>query len=123
MTPGCTQEACDFRDLLARFSAKKARVVGLSKLGLESKRKFKEKHSLNFLLLSDPEQAFLKELGVVRKKNMYGKMVEGIERTTMIVSAAGTVEKAWHKVKVTGHAEEVLAALQGPPGRPQPGGR
>ncbi len=111
MTPGCTQEACDFRDALGRFSGKKVRIVGLSKLGPESKRKFKDKHSLPFLLLSDPDQAYLKKLGVVRKKNMYGKMVEGIERTTVIVSAAGKVEKLWHKVKVAGHVEEVLAAL------------
>lgn len=111
MTPGCTQEACDFRDNKARITKKGAQVVGLSKLDERSKVKFKEKHDLNYLLLADPEQAYLDKLGVIKDKNMYGKKVKGIERTTILVDEAGKVVKVWPKVKVNGHVDEVLEEL------------
>ncbi len=111
MTPGCTQEACDFRDSASRISRKKAQVVGLSKLDEKSKKKFKEKHHLNFLLLSDPDQKYLNELGLVKDKVMYGKKVKGIVRTTLLVGPTGKVEKLWSPVKIEGHVDEVLGAL------------
>lgn len=111
MTPGCTQEACDFRDNKARILKKGAQVVGLSKLDERSKLKFKEKHDLNYPLLADPDESYLNELGVIKDKNMYGKKVKGIVRTTVLVDEKGKVIKIWDKVKVDGHVDEVLAAL------------
>ncbi|MEW6776552.1 MAG: peroxiredoxin [Bdellovibrionota bacterium] len=111
MTPGCTQEACDFRDNVSRISRKKAQVVGLSKLDEKSKKKFKEKHQLNFLLLADPDQKYLNELGLIKDKVMYGKKVKGIVRTTLLVGPSGKVEKLWSPVKIEGHVDEVLGAL------------
>lgn len=113
MTPGCTQEACDFRDNLNAVQQHGARVLGLSKLGPESKRKFKEKHGLNFPLLADPDQSFLRKLDVIQPKNMYGRQVEGIVRTTLIIDESGTVKKVFSPVKVSGHVAEVIDALSG----------
>ena len=111
MTPGCTQEACDFRDNKARIAKKGAQVVGLSKLDERSKLKFKGKHDLNYPLLADPDESYLNELGLIKDKNMYGKKVKGIVRTTILVDEKGKVVKIWDKVKVDGHVDEVLAAL------------
>lgn len=112
MTPGCTQEACDFRDNKARLARKKVEVVGLSKLDEKSKVKFKEKNKLNYLLLADPDQKYLDALGLIQPKVMYGKKVKGIVRTTLLVSPEGKIEKIWSPVKkVDEHVDEVIAAL------------
>lgn len=110
-TPGCTQEACDFRDQWARIQKAGAIVVGLSKDSTASKKKFKEKYRLPFTLLADPDQAFLEKLGVIKDKTMYGKKVKGIVRTTFILDEQGKVVKIFPNVKVAGHVNEVLAAL------------
>lgn len=111
MTSGCTREACDFRDEIAAFTKKKVAVIGISKDKPESQKKFQEKYQLPFPLLADPELEVHKGWGVWGKKNMYGKMVEGTIRTTVIVGADGKVEKIFPKVKVDGHVTSVLEAL------------
>ncbi len=110
-TPGCTREACDFRDEIAVFKKHKAVVVGMSKDKLPALQKFKEKYQLPFQLLSDPDHAVQAAYGAWGKKNMYGKMVEGTIRSTVIIGPDGKIVRHWPKVKVDGHADEVLAAL------------
>lgn len=110
-TPGCTQEACDFRDNLARVSAKGAMVFGVSADTVESHRKFASKQSLNFPLLADPEKKVLQAYGVWKEKSLYGRKFMGIERTTVLIDMDGKVAKVWSKVKVNGHVSEVLAEL------------
>ena len=110
-TPGCTTEACDFRDNLARVQALGARVYGLSRDSLKSHQNFKTKQSLTFPLLSDPDCALLKPLGAFGRKLMYGKEVEGILRSTFLVDPEGIVRHAWPKVSVKGHVQDVLDTL------------
>jgi peroxiredoxin Q/BCP len=110
-TPGCTREACDFRDEIAVFKKRKAAVVGMSKDAPAALRKFKEKYELPFPLLSDPDHAVQEAYGAWGEKNMYGKKVQGTIRSTVIIGPDGRIVKRWPKVKVEGHAEEVLAAL------------
>ena len=110
-TPGCTKEACSFRDNLSRVSSKGAIVLGVSKDDLESHAKFREKYSLSFPLLSDPEGKVLSAYGVWKEKNLYGKTFMGIERTTFVIDEAGRIQKVFPRVKVEGHVDEVLAAL------------
>ena len=109
-TSGCTQEACDFRDNLNRLTSK-ADVIGVSPDSIKSHIKFKEKHGLNFLLISDPEHKLAEQFGVWKEKSMYGKKYMGIERSTFILDKKGNIEKEWRKVKVKGHVDEVLAFL------------
>ncbi len=111
MTPGCTREACDFRDEVNAFKKKDVAVLGISKDTPESQRKFKEKYQLPFPLLSDADLEVHKAWGVWGKKNMYGKMVEGTIRTTVLVGADGKVEAVFPKVKVDGHVGAVLESL------------
>ncbi|MEI7705952.1 MAG: thioredoxin-dependent thiol peroxidase [Deltaproteobacteria bacterium] len=111
MTSGCTREACDFRDEVAAFRKKKAVVLGISKDTPASQKKFQEKYQLPFPLLSDADLAVQKGWGAWGTKNMYGKMVEGTIRTTVIVSPDGKVEQLFSKVKVDGHVASVLEAL------------
>jgi peroxiredoxin Q/BCP len=111
-TPGCTQESCDFRDNLNRLSSSGAAVVGVSADSVESHRKFKVKHGLNFPLLSDPEHAALEAYGVWREKSLYGRKFMGIIRSTFVIDGKGVVRAAWPKVKVAGHVDEVLAAVK-----------
>jgi peroxiredoxin Q/BCP len=111
MTPGCTQEACDFRDETQAFEKKKVVVLGVSKDTPEAQRKFKEKYQLPFPLLSDADLELQKEAGVWQEKNMYGKKVMGTVRTTVIIGPDGKVEHVFPKVKVEGHVEGVLAKL------------
>ena len=111
MTPGCTREACDFRDEVAAFKKKKVAVLGISKDTPAGQKKFQEKYELPFPLLSDADLEVQKAWGVWGKKNMYGKMVEGTIRTTVIVGADGKVEQVFAKVKVDGHVGSVLEAL------------
>src|SRR5881296_8435 len=110
-TPGCTKEACSFRDNLARVRSKGAVVLGVSKDDLESHAKFRDKYSLSFPLLSDPEGKVLTAYGVWKEKNLYGKSFMGIERTTYIIGKDGKIEKVFPRVRVDGHVDEVLAAL------------
>jgi peroxiredoxin Q/BCP len=112
-TPGCTQESCDFRDNLNRLASSGAAVVGLSADSVESHRKFKEKHGLNFPLLSDPDHAALNAYGVWQEKSLYGRKFMGIVRSTFVIDGKGVVRAAFPKVKVAGHVDEVLAAVRG----------
>ena len=109
-TPGCTKEACDFRDNLARVRAKGAVVFGISHDSVESHDRFKEKFDLPFTLLSDPEKKVTEAYGVYKQKSLYGKFFMGIERTTFVIDKEGRIKKIFPKVKVEGHVEEVLQA-------------
>lgn len=111
-TPGCTTEAGDFRDLHAKFRRAGARVLGISRDSLASHAKFRDKQALPFHLLSDADETACKLFDVIREKNMYGKKVLGIERSTFLVDALGVLRREWRKVKVAGHAEEVLEAVR-----------
>lgn len=113
MTPGCTNEACSFRDQLDQIRAAGAQVVGVSADSAASHRKFAEKYGLTFPLLSDSDNQVAKAYGVYKRKSLYGREFMGIERTTFIIDKDGTVTRVFPKVKVNGHVEEVLAALRG----------
>lgn len=110
-TPGCTTEACDFRDNLARVQSLGAQVYGLSRDSVKSHQNFITKQSLPFRLLSDPDCALLLPLGAFGKKIMYGKEREGILRSTYLIDPKGIIRHTWPKVRVKGHVQEVLAAL------------
>ncbi|MBI1753954.1 MAG: peroxiredoxin [Acidobacteria bacterium] len=112
-TPGCTTEACDFRDNLARVQSLGAQVYGISRDSLKSHQNFITKQSLPFRLLSDPDTALLKALGAFGKKMMYGKEVEGIIRSTFLIDPKGVVRHVWPKVSVKGHVAEVIEVLAG----------
>ena len=111
-TSGCTKEACEFRDRLPRFKAGKAAVLGVSILDEASKAKFASKHDLNFPLLADADHAVAEKYGVWQKRSLYGRQFMGIARTTYLIDASGRVARRWDKVKVDGHAEELLAAVK-----------
>jgi peroxiredoxin Q/BCP len=110
-TPGCTAEACAFRDNLPRFQTSKAQVLGVSILDEQSKAKFASKHSLNFPLLADADHAVAEKYGVWQEKSRYGRTYMGIARTTYLIDASGKVARRWDNVKVDGHAEDVLAEV------------
>ena len=112
MTPGCTTEACSFRDNLAALRKARASVVGISADSSASHQKFIAKHDLNFPLLVDTDNEVAKAYGVYKMKSLYGRQYMGVERTTLIIDRAGKVRKAFPRVKVNGHTEEVLAALK-----------
>jgi peroxiredoxin Q/BCP len=111
-TPGCTVEACDFRDQLGRAQGKGAVVLGVSRDSLKSHEKFRAAQSLNFPLLSDPDLVAHAAFGAWGKKMMYGKEVEGTIRSTFLIDRNGIVRRAWTKVTVDGHVDEVMAALE-----------
>ncbi len=111
-TPGCTTEACEFRDALPRFESDKAIVLGVSILDETSKKKFADKHHLNFPLLADADHTVAEKYGVWQKRSLYGRSFMGIGRTTYLIGADGKVARRWDKVKVEGHAEDVLAAVK-----------
>lgn len=111
-TPGCTVESNDFRDLHAKFKRKKVRVLGISRDTLKSHERFKEKFGFPFELIADPDETICNLFGVMKDKNMYGKKVRGIERSTFLVDENGVLLKEWRKVKVEGHAQEVLDSLK-----------
>jgi len=106
-TSGCTQEACDFRDNINRLT-QFGTVIGVSPDSIKSHKSFKEKQSLNFILLSDPEHKLAEKFEVWKEKSMYGKKYMGIERSTFILDQNGKIEKEWRKVKVKGHVDEVI---------------
>ncbi len=114
-TPGCTVEACGFRDKTKSIQAKGAVVLGVSPDGVESHNRFIEKFNLPFLLLSDEEKKAVKAFGVWVKKSMYGKEYMGVERTTFVIGKDGRIEKVFRKVKPDGHPEEILEFLGGKP--------
>jgi peroxiredoxin Q/BCP len=109
-TPGCTLEGKDFRDRHADFGKLGVRVIGISRDSLASHAKFQGKYELPFELASDADEKLCKSFDVIKDKNMYGKKVRGIERSTFLVDAEGVLRKEWRKVKVDGHVAEVLAA-------------
>lgn len=111
-TPGCTTEACDFRDNINKINNLNAIVLGISKDNLNSHNKFIEKFNLPFTLLSDEEKVVCELYDVIKEKNMYGKKVLGIERSTFIINEEGILIKEFRKVKVKGHIEEVLNELK-----------
>jgi len=111
-TPGCTTEACDFRDNWARLQAKGVLVYGISRDSAASHQKFAGKHELPFPLLVDPEKALLAPMGAFGKKVMYGKEMEGIIRSTLLIDPQGIVRKAWPKVSVKGHVLAIMEALE-----------
>jgi peroxiredoxin Q/BCP len=108
-TPGCTNESIDFRDRAADFEAAGVKIVGVSRDSLKSHQGFRERHALPFELLSDPDETLCELFGVMKMKNMYGKQVRGIERSTFVVAIDGTIAREWRGVKVPGHVDEVLA--------------
>lgn len=111
-TPGCTKEACSFRDRKGELEAWGAVVLGVSPDSVELHAKFREKYDLNFRLLADPDHQVAEKYGAWREKNMYGKKSMGIQRSTYLIDASGKVAKVWQRVKVDGHDEQVLAALK-----------
>ena len=110
-TSGCTQEACDFRNNINRLTSY-ATVIGVSPDSIKSHKSFKEKQSLNFILLSDPEHKLAEKFEVWKEKSMYGRKYMGIERSTFILDKNGKIEKEWRKVKVKGHVDEVIEYLK-----------
>ncbi|MGC4028127.1 MAG: peroxiredoxin [Steroidobacteraceae bacterium] len=112
MTSGCTLESQDFRDLHAKFRRAGARVFGISRDSLASHAKFREKEGLPFDLLSDADEKACHLFDVIREKNMYGRKVLGIERSTFLIDSQGVLRHEWRKVKVPGHAENVLEVLR-----------
>lgn len=112
MTPGCTQESCDFRDYNSRFKDLNVEVVGISPDDLKSHDKFIMKHELPFLLLADEEHQVCELFGVWKLKKMYGKEYMGVERSTFLIDEQGKLAKEWRGVKVDGHVQEVLEAAK-----------
>lgn len=110
-TSGCTKEACDFRDQLPRFKKSKAAILGVSILDEKSKAKFASKYDLNFPLLADADHAVADKYGAWQQRSMYGRKYMGIARTTYLIDANGKVARRWDKVNVTGHADDVLDAV------------
>lgn len=107
-TPGCTTESIAFRDLYAEFQQKNTEIFGISRDSLRSHESFKAKLDMPFELISDPEEMLCSLFRVMKLKNMYGKTVRGIERSTFIIDATGKLVKEWRGVKVAGHVDEVL---------------
>ena len=110
-TPGCTKEACGFRDLSADFEKVDAVILGVSPDAIDSHQKFATKHKLLFPLLSDPDSAVAKAYGVWKQKNLYGKKYMGVERTTFVIDRTGRIAQIYPKVKVEGHVADVLGFL------------
>jgi peroxiredoxin Q/BCP len=112
MTSGCTRESQDFRDLHAAFRKAGARIVGVSRDGLASHEKFKKRDKLPFELLADEDSKICKLFDVIHEKSMYGRKYLGVVRSTFLLDGSGALAREWRKVKVPGHAEEVLEATQ-----------
>jgi len=110
-TPGCTKEACAFRDSYDEYLAQDAVILGVSRDGEESHRKFKEKYDLPFTLLSDPDHEVAEVYGVWAEKSMYGRKSMGIVRSTFVIAPDGTIARAMRGIKVPGHSDKVLEAL------------
>jgi peroxiredoxin Q/BCP len=111
-TPGCTTEACDFRDTLKTYQDLNVEIIGVSKDAGDSHEKFIAKYDLPFTLLSDEDLKLMLDFGVWKEKSMYGKTFLGIERSTFLLDETGVIVKAWHNVKATGHVAKVLEEIQ-----------
>jgi peroxiredoxin Q/BCP len=111
-TPGCTVEGADFRDRHKQFAKLGAVIVGVSRDSLKSHEGFRAKMQFPFELLSDADESLCTQFGVIKMKNMYGKKVRGIERSTFLIDAKGKIAKEWRGVKVPGHVDDVLAAVK-----------
>ena len=111
-TPGCTKEACGFRDDLSKYKRAGAVVIGVSRDSIESHEKFVKKFNLNFTLASDKDGDVCEKYDALRLKNMYGKEYMGIGRSTFLIDTKGKINKIWPKVKVDGHVDEVLKAVK-----------
>lgn len=111
-TPGCTTEGQDFRDAKGKFTRQNTVVLGVSRDSLKSHENFKTKQKFNFDLLSDAEEKLCNQFDVIKMKNMYGKQVRGIERSTFLIDEHGVLRQEWRKVKVKGHVDEVLDAVK-----------
>lgn len=111
-TPGCTKEACNFRDEFPKFGKLKAEIIGISTDSVESHKKFAEKYKLPFNLLADEKKEIVEKYGVWQEKNMYGKKYMGVVRTTFILDGEGKIRKIFEKVKVDEHNREVMDALK-----------
>ena len=111
-TPGCTTEAMQFRDRFTEFSGANCRIFGISRDTLKSHDNFRAKLGLPFDLIADTDEAVCRLFDVIKTKNMYGKQVQGIERSTFLLDRAGILRGQWRKVKADGHAEEVLSAVK-----------
>lgn len=112
LTPGCTTEACDFRDYSPEFAKFNAVIFGISRDPISSHQKFVEKHQLPFLLLSDEEGNVCQQYGVIKEKNMFGRKVLGIERSTFIIDPSGKIANIYRKVRVKNHVKEVLSFVK-----------
>lgn len=111
-TPGCTTEGQDFKRLHRKFRQNKTVILGISRDSMSAHEKFRDKFKFPFDLVSDEDEKACKAYDVIKEKNMYGKKVIGIERSTFLIDASGTVKKEWRKVRVKGHADEVLEAVK-----------
>lgn len=111
-TPGCTTQGMQFRDFYSEFQAANTEIVGISRDSIKSHENFKAKFSFPFELLSDTDELACNLFDVIKMKNMYGKQVRGIERSTFVIDKNGVLIKEWRKVKVNGHVEEVLSFIQ-----------
>ena len=111
-TPGCTREGQDFRDSYNKFKRQNTVILGVSRDSIKSHENFKAKQGFQFELLSDKDETLCKLFDVIKMKNMYGKQVRGIERSTFLIDPNGKLKKEWRKVKVDGHVDEVLAAVK-----------
>lgn len=111
-TSGCTAEACQFRDLFPKFGRSDAAVIGISRDSIVSHDKFKKKYKLPFTLAADEQGKVTERYGVWVQKSMYGRKYMGIERSTFLIDGKGVIRGIWRKVKVPGHAEEVLSAIK-----------
>ncbi len=114
-TPGCTTEGQDFRDLYAKFKRQNTVVFGVSRDSIASHEKFKAKQSFPFDLLSDPDEKVCRKFDVIQEKTLYGRKFLGVERSTFLIDADGKLRREWRKVKVKGHAAEVLEAVRALP--------
>ena len=111
-TPGCTKESEAFRDLNGEFEKLGARIVGVSRDSVKSHENFRGKYDLPFPLIADTDEQLCRQFDVIKEKNMYGRKVMGIERSTFLIDADGKIAREWRKVKVPGHAEDVLDAVR-----------
>jgi peroxiredoxin Q/BCP len=111
-TPGCTKEACAFRDLKTDLQKLGAKVFGVSPDDVASHAQFRDKYQLNFPLLADPDHATADKYGAWREKNMYGNKSMGVQRSTYLIDPAGNVKRVWKRVQVDGHDQQVLQALE-----------
>lgn len=111
-TPGCTAEACDFRDNLERLAARGAVVVGISKDSPQKHDRFKDKYNLNFTLAADEKGEVCSKYGVIKEKSLYGRKYMGIERSTFLIDEAGRIAKVWRNIKVKGHITDIISTLE-----------